>query len=321
MALWTYEKYSGYVSCTFLGLSEKKIEKNNFLKSLFKKKLSKYSGSRKVYSYYIKEINVKDIPKEVFKWGFKGYLICKDCGKKFPFFEKKTLNICGECRNTPHPCECGCGGIVIGKSKYLQGHFSKGKTYKEIYGTNKPKCGFRSGEENVAKKSEIRKKISNSIKQSYKINPSLITLRKLVFDKYRNVKYSKISQDLFWEIFQQLEDKDHLYFAELNKEFQKTDNVNHKGFYFDFVDTKRKKIIEFNGNKFHANPKLFSENEKPNPYIPLTSKEIWNQDKIKLDFIRSLGFDVLVVWEDDYRKDKQEIIKKCLIFLDNYIIK
>ena len=43
----------------------------------------------------------------------------------------------------------------------------KGKTYKEIYGTDIPKCGFRKGDDNQAKKEDVKIKISKGVKKSY----------------------------------------------------------------------------------------------------------------------------------------------------------
>ena len=47
-----------------------------------------------------------------------------------------------------------------------------------------------------------------------------------------------------------------IYFGELNHEYGCETNQN-----FDFVILDNKKIIEFNGDKWHANPKLFEEND------------------------------------------------------------
>jgi len=136
-----------------------------------------------------------------------------------------------------------------------------------------------------------------------------------------NINYSKISQELFWNIFRLTQRKEHIYFAELNKEFQKTNNDTGEGYYFDFVDTVSKKIIEFNGDKFHANPLMYECTDKPNPYQPdMTSETIWDHDNKKIKFIKDEGYDVMVVWQSEYIKNKQEIINKCLKFIDNYII-
>jgi len=44
---------------------------------------------------------------------------------------------------------------------------TKGKTYKEIYGTDTPQCGYQKGDKNIAKNVEIRKKLSTAVKKSY----------------------------------------------------------------------------------------------------------------------------------------------------------
>ena len=91
----------------------------------------------------------------------------------------------------------------------------------------------------------------------------------------------------------------------------------HKHIYaFDFTDLTNKKIIEFQGDAYHANPKLFKEDEKPSPFNDLTSKEIWENDKIKYNFTINKGFDVLLIWEYDYKHNKEEVINECLSFLN-----
>ena len=39
------------------------------------------------------------------------------------------------------------------------------------------------------------------------------------------------------------------------------------------------------------------------------------KDVVKLNVAREKGFDILIVWDSEYRKDKKETIKKCLNFL------
>ena len=83
---------------------------------------------------------------------------------------------------------------------------------------------------------------------------------------------------------------------------------------YDF--TYGKKIIEFNGDFWHANPKLF----KPDEIIPVlnvTAQEKQEFDKKKKMLAESNGYDVLVVWESDYRKDPESVLKKCLSFLND----
>jgi len=129
--------------------------------------------------------------------------------------------------------------------------------------------------------------------------------------------YSKISQELFYFILEKykIEDRKNIYFATKNKEYF----ISLKGgsFYlYDFVDIKKKKIIEYNGDKYHANPKLYESNDTPHPYRKnIMSQEIWDKDEKKLKVANKHGFEVLVIWDSEYNKNKEEIIKKSINFL------
>lgn len=124
--------------------------------------------------------------------------------------------------------------------------------------------------------------------------------------------WSKKSQKLFNEIVEII-GSDNIYYGELNKEYGiKTDD---KYYFYDFVDTYRNKVIEFNGDCFHANPKIYKNDDKPNFYNNLLSEEIWNFDNIKNTAIKNKGFELLIIWESDYDKDNNNIIQKCITFL------
>ena len=61
---------------------------------------------------------------------------------------------------------------------------------------------------------------------------------------------------------------------------------------------------------------MFQRKEKPNQYRKnLKAQEIWDNDKIKLNECKNNGYDVLVIWEDDYKDDKEGVLQKCLDFL------
>ena len=67
------------------------------------------------------------------------------------------------------------------------------------------------------------------------------------------IAHSKKSQELFWKLYKRLNLKDkNVYFSELNHEYGCETNKN-----FDFVWKDKKKVIEYNGNIWHANPHLF----------------------------------------------------------------
>ena len=114
---------------------------------------------------------------------------------------------------------------------------------------------------------------------------------------------SKISQKIFWEIFDYLtpDEKENCYFKELNKEFGKYCNNTKSYRYFDFVVTNIKLCIEYNGDFWHANPKIYKCDEYPNPYNKkLSASDIWEHDRIKNNIMIESGYKVFVIWESEY---------------------
>lgn len=73
------------------------------------------------------------------------------------------------------------------------------------------------------------------------------------------------------------------------------------------------KIIEFNGDYWHANPIYYNSNDIINKKNAL---EIWNNDKKRLDKITKLGYDVLVIWENQYRNNPDQTLDECKTFLE-----
>jgi very-short-patch-repair endonuclease len=125
--------------------------------------------------------------------------------------------------------------------------------------------------------------------------------------------YSAISQRLFYSIYDHV-GSHNIYFHTLNEEYHVMDKVNLKNYFIDFVDMTTNKVIEFNGDFWHANPKIYDESFI-NPMTNRSASYIWIYDKIRNDFIQSLGFDVLVVWESDYVKNPEKTLNQCLEYL------
>jgi hypothetical protein len=78
--------------------------------------------------------------------------------------------------------------------------------------------------------------------------------------------------------------------------------------------TYNKKIIEFNGDFWHANPSIFESNEI-HKIKKIKCSEIWNQDARKLNLAKNYGYDILVIWDSNYINDKEGTLKKCKDFL------
>lgn len=121
--------------------------------------------------------------------------------------------------------------------------------------------------------------------------------------------YSKVSQDFFDSIHK----SGRCDYATSGGEFLIIDSGN--CYFYDFVHRDLKKVIEFNGDCFHANPNIYKEHDKPNPFTEETSKKIWEFDKRKIDAIVNRGYDVMIVWESDYREDPEGCVKKANEFI------
>jgi len=138
--------------------------------------------------------------------------------------------------------------------------------------------------------------------------------------KNGNIKngYSKISQELFWLLLDKykIDDRKFIYFSTHNNEY-KIKNPDGGIFLYDFTDLKNKKIIEFNGDMFHGNPQKYNATDNPNPFNKtIIAENLWKRDKIKVELAKEHGFDVLVVWDSEYRYNKKyNTIKKCQEFL------
>jgi len=74
------------------------------------------------------------------------------------------------------------------------------------------------------------------------------------------------------------------------------------------------KIIEYNGDFWHMNPKLYNETDI-NKRTKRTAKLQWELDESKINVARSRGYEVLIIWESELDKIPEETILKCINFL------
>lgn len=134
--------------------------------------------------------------------------------------------------------------------------------------------------------------------------------------KNGNIKggYSKISQELFNNILK-IKDGNYKY-ATNNSELVLQEN--NKNYYYDFLDINNNKIIEYNGDQYHANPKTYNSDDYPHPYRKYkgyTSNDIWEYDRNKIKIAENNGYEVLIIWDSEYKKNKELTIQKCINFL------
>lgn len=129
------------------------------------------------------------------------------------------------------------------------------------------------------------------------------------------VGYSKISQQLFDSICKTL-GKQNFKYGENNGEMKIT---NQNGcFLIDFYDTKSKKVIQFYGSYWHADPNRYNQNDIIKfPGQQVYAKKVWQKDKKRINELLSSEevSEVKIIWQLDYINNKQKIIKQCIQFL------
>lgn len=201
---------------------------------------------------------------------------------KLDEFKQKRSQTWLSIYNTPHPFQ----NIKV-KNKYE-------KTCKERYNVSNP---FSNP--------EIYKKSRDTLfKHGYV--PSKISIK--LFDDLREL-FPSIQNDL--------------HYLSHNGEVIIHDNIKKTKYCLDFSynqnDTKFD--IEFNGDYYHMNPEFYKETDIapfPNTKIK-TAKDIWNYDSERKQFLESLGYKVMIVWENDYRNKPQDVLKKCISFINETI--
>ena len=126
-------------------------------------------------------------------------------------------------------------------------------------------------------------------------------------NNYKKSNFSKISQELFWAITQHLSDMQNIHFAQLNEcKLCDTSGRNHeyrlkltRMILPDFIDTSKKKIIEFDGAYWHG----------------IVGRGNKSRDADRDAMIIDAGYSLLRIDEKKYYNDKSGVVKQCLDFL------
>ena len=185
-------------------------------------------------------------------------------------------------------------------------------------GINKDQFIKKYGEDKYKILVEIRR--FNNSKEGYikmqgedKYNERINNIKKSL-EKRGFGKISNISQSLFQEI--EIEINEKCYYG---KEEQIIQFYNEDKYFCYYVDFKiGNKIIEFYGDYWHVNPTMYkSEDIVGSKYDHSKVKDIWERDEKRINLIKEKGYDILIIWEDDFEKNKEETKNKCIKWIKN----
>jgi len=79
---------------------------------------------------------------------------------------------------------------------------------------------------------------------------------------------------------------------------------NKKLFKFDGYCKETNTAYEFMGDFFHGNPKLYNQNDI-NPLNKKTFGELYNETLKRLELIKNEGYNIITIWESDYKNNKK----------------
>lgn len=234
----------------------------------------------------------------------KYFIKCDNCDKEF--FESEHVydkrielinkSVCGKCARSD---------------------MARLATLKGLYDDNgnlKPNSGRFSRERVDAMTDEEYKHFCSQRKNASlifhtKLNSDPILKQQHYEKVYKNSKIGYISKGQ-QEIFHILKHED----FELESQYSSLQ--------LDIVDYKHKFIIEFNGDLWHANPRIYQPDEYIS-VIKMTAKEKWQKDYERRRYLESQGFKVVVVWESTWLTTPEKVFEKIFenaIFLyDNKI--
>lgn len=123
---------------------------------------------------------------------------------------------------------------------------------------------------------------------------------------YKKSNFSKVSQEMFWEIANNINDLSDTYFAELGEDKKEDKTGRNHEYNLDLGDSfakpdfiKGNKIIEFDGDYWHGEARGNQE-----------------RDRLRDEKLTSLGYEVLRVKERDWKQDQESVIKECLEFIN-----
>lgn len=90
------------------------------------------------------------------------------------------------------------------------------------------------------------------------------------------------------------------------------DNLEKKGKRYDLCYNK--KIIEFNGDFWHSNPKIYNGDDI-HRVRKIKCSDVWNIDNRKIESAIEHNYKILIIWESEYIQNCIDILEKCKKFL------
>lgn len=102
----------------------------------------------------------------------------------------------------------------------------------------------------------------------------------------------------------------------LSKNGQWSIKTDQRSYFFDFAVPELNKLIEFNGDFWHANPKRYKHDQVISfGSFKAKAEDLWSRDAKKVQAANDQGYQVLTVWESDFNRNPTQEIQRCISWL------
>lgn len=96
------------------------------------------------------------------------------------------------------------------------------------------------------------------------------------------------------------------------------EGMNKYYYEYDIKINNSNKLVEVNGDYYHANPIKYKESDILNFFgNEVHVKEIWNKDRLKIDFAKKSEYSMLVIWEHDIYNNLEKVKKELIEYARN----
>lgn len=170
------------------------------------------------------------------------------------------------------------------------------------------KCVKRYGEEEGRKRFNERQQKWQKTLNSKPLE-EIIRINRAKFLNAGKNGYSIISQELFWEVYNQIKGNfSKIYFGQLNQETKDKETgtknweyivqIDKKAYMLDFFVKDTKKVIEFDGDYWHQR-----------------TPDCIKKDELRDKVLMKAGYTIKRIKESNFVKNRKKIIKECIKFL------
>lgn len=201
-------------------------------------------------------------------------------------------------------------GKILGKEKWEE--YRAAQSYTNTLEYFISKYGVTKGEEKWKEYNVAKSKPFDPTYIMEKYDCSLQKALDIISERKKSTNISKTEMLFIDKVLDIIPDIKYTY---KTKQFSMWSHQKNCIYMYDLACTKRKKIVEYNGDYWHCNPKIYESDYKLKQ-SNMRAEEIWDRDKDKISVAESRGFEVKVVWESDFLKDQTKILNEVRYFLD-----